>query len=156
MDMTETAKLTVFGGALDDELGVSVSLSGDRALVGALFDNDAGSAYVFSVSGLCLTGPTPGVVAAVNTVTLSNATPGGLVGVGLSLATGSTPVGAICPGLMLDLDNPMLVGLMTADASGDASFSGFVPVGLSGTIVYLQGVDIPACEVTNLVSHTFP
>ena len=57
---------------------------------------------------------------------------------------------------MLDLDNPILVGLMTADANGNASFFGSVPASMSGTTVYLQAVDIPACEVTNLVSHTFP
>ena len=105
---------------------------------------------------LTLTGPTPGIVGVINTVTLSNATPGGLVGVGFSLTPGSTPVGAFCPGLTVDLDNPTVIGTTTADASGSASFSGFVPASLSGTTVYLQGVDIPACEVTNLVSHTFP
>ncbi len=117
---------------------------------------DSGSASVFSVSGPCLTGPTPGVVAAVNTVTLSNATPGGLVGVGFSLTPGSTPVGAFCPGLTVNLDNPTVIGTASADGSGSASFSGFVPASLSGRTVFLQGLDVSACEVTNLVSHTFP
>ena len=156
----ETATLAASDAAVGDNFGVSVSLSGDIALVGAVGDSDAGfysgSAYVFSVSGPCLTGPIPGVVAADNTVTLSNATPGGLVGVGFSLTPGSTPVGAFCPGLTVDLANPTVIGLMPADASGDASFSGFVPASLAGTTVFLQGVDIPACEVSNLVSHTFP
>ena len=160
MTMTETAKLTASDAAAADLFGWRVSLSGDTALVGAILDDDAGtasgSAYVLSVSGPCLTGPTPGMVAVVNTLTLSNATPGGLVGVGFSLTPGSTPVGAFCPGLTVDLANPTVIGLMTADGSGNASFSGFVPASLSGTTAFLQGVDIPACEVTNLVEHTFP
>ncbi len=44
----------------------------------------------------------------------------------------------------------------TAGGSGSASFSGFVPVSLSGTALFVQAVDVPACEVSNLVSHTFP
>ncbi len=156
----ETAKLTASDAAADDRFGWRISLSGDTALVGAYLDDDAGtdsgSAYVLSVSGPCLTGPTPGVVAAVNTVTVSNATPGGLVGVGFSLTLGSTPVGAFCPGLTVDLNSPTVIGTATADASGSASFSGFVPASLSGTTAFLQGVDIPACEVSNLVAHTFP
>ena len=87
-------------------------------------------AWYQNISGPCLTGPAPGIVGPVNTITLSNATPGGLVGVGFSLTLGSTPVGAFCPGLTMDLANPTVVGIMPADASGNASFSGFVPASL--------------------------
>ena len=52
---SETAKLTASDGAAGDEFGGSVSLSGDRALVGAAFDDDngqnSGSAYVFDFNG---------------------------------------------------------------------------------------------------------
>ncbi len=48
--MTQTAKLTAGDGAVDDWFGYSVALSGDTALVAALFDDDkgtdSGSAYV--------------------------------------------------------------------------------------------------------------
>jgi FG-GAP repeat len=48
-------KLTASDGALDDEFGVEVSVSGDIAVVGAFHDDDAGdnsgSAYVFVRSG---------------------------------------------------------------------------------------------------------
>ncbi len=47
----EVDKLTASDAAADDLFGISVSISGDRAIVGALFhdDNgsDSGSAYVF-------------------------------------------------------------------------------------------------------------
>ena len=57
---SQTAKLTASDGAASDEFGFSVSLSGDRALVGAapgagrgLGDDDngsdSGSAYVFDL-----------------------------------------------------------------------------------------------------------
>ncbi|MCH8153406.1 MAG: FG-GAP repeat protein, partial [Planctomycetes bacterium] len=51
VDMTQTAKLTASDGALFDEFGISVSISGDVAVVGAYRDDDngqdSGSAYVF-------------------------------------------------------------------------------------------------------------
>ena len=52
---TQVAKLTADDGAADDRFGQSVSLDGDRALVGASGDDDnggsSGSAYVFERSG---------------------------------------------------------------------------------------------------------
>jgi len=52
---TQEAKLLAGDGAADDWFGVSVSLSGDTALVGAYGDDDngsaSGSAYVFARSG---------------------------------------------------------------------------------------------------------
>ena len=51
----ETAKLLASDGAADDLFGLSASVSGDTALVGALQDDDngtdSGSAYVFVRSG---------------------------------------------------------------------------------------------------------
>lgn len=40
-------KLTASDGAAEDAFGISVSLSGDRALVGAYGSDDQGSAYVY-------------------------------------------------------------------------------------------------------------
>jgi hypothetical protein len=52
---TEQAKLLASDGAAGDGFGVSVSLSGDTALIGARYDDDngewSGSAYVFVRSG---------------------------------------------------------------------------------------------------------
>ncbi|MBW2537142.1 MAG: FG-GAP repeat protein [Deltaproteobacteria bacterium] len=48
---TEQQKLTASDGALNDEFGISLSISGDTALVGATGDDDngeeSGSAYVW-------------------------------------------------------------------------------------------------------------
>ena len=53
---SQTAKLTAGDGAAGDQFGFSVSLSGDRALVGAKLatttsGSDSGSAYVFDFNG---------------------------------------------------------------------------------------------------------
>lgn len=52
---TETAKLTADVGGTDDAFGFSVSLLGNRALIGEPFDDDlgiySGSAYVFEFDG---------------------------------------------------------------------------------------------------------
>jgi FG-GAP repeat len=48
---TQQAKLLAADGAEIDEFGVSVAASGDTALIGAIFDDDLGSAYAFVRSG---------------------------------------------------------------------------------------------------------
>ena len=52
---SEQAKLTPGDGTTNDQFGVSVSISGDYAVVGSWFDDDngesSGSAYIFSRSG---------------------------------------------------------------------------------------------------------
>ena len=52
---TQQQKLVAADAAADDQFGVSVSLSGDTTVVGALYDDDggsaSGSAYVFTRSG---------------------------------------------------------------------------------------------------------
>jgi hypothetical protein len=54
-DMTETAKLSRSGGIIGGYFGVSVSISGDYAIVGAPWDygsvSSSGSAYIFMRSG---------------------------------------------------------------------------------------------------------
>ena len=44
---SQQAKLTAADGAADDRFGSSVAVSGDMAIIGAVFDDDTGSAYVF-------------------------------------------------------------------------------------------------------------
>ena len=58
-DWSETGKLLATDGASGDEFGGALSLSGDRALIGAAFDddngNDSGAAYVFDFDGTAWT-----------------------------------------------------------------------------------------------------
>ena len=48
---SQQAKLNAADGAAIDEVGVSVAVDGDTALVGAVFEQDRGAAYVFVRSG---------------------------------------------------------------------------------------------------------
>jgi len=52
---TQVAKLTASDGAARDQFGVSVSISGDYVIVGAIYDDDngteSGSAYIFNRDG---------------------------------------------------------------------------------------------------------
>lgn len=53
--MTETAKLSASDAAMDDNLGISVAISGDVIVAGAYYNDDngtnSGSAYIFVKSG---------------------------------------------------------------------------------------------------------
>jgi hypothetical protein len=53
---TQVAKLTVLDGAASDRFGVSVSVSGDTAVIGSYQDDDkgsdSGSAYIFQYSSV--------------------------------------------------------------------------------------------------------
>ncbi len=54
IDSTQTAKLTASDAAAGDQFGIRVSISGDMAIVGSVFDDDvpsdSGSAYVFDLN----------------------------------------------------------------------------------------------------------
>jgi uncharacterized repeat protein (TIGR01451 family) len=87
---SETAKLTASDGAASDQFGVSVSLSGDRALVGAYWDDDngssSGSAYVFDFDSTAWTETAK--------LTASDGAAGNLFGVSVSLSGDRALVGA--------------------------------------------------------------
>ncbi len=48
---TEVAKLIASDAAALDQFGISVALAGDTVVIGARFDDDKGTAYVFTRSG---------------------------------------------------------------------------------------------------------
>ena len=93
MNMTQTAKLTASDGAVDDFFGISVSISGDTAIVGAHGDDGtgdlSGSAYIFVK-------PSSGWVNMTETVKLT-ASNGGmfdLFGVSVAISRDTAIVGA--------------------------------------------------------------
>ncbi len=146
---TETAKLTAFDGAADDEFGFSVAVDGDTVVVGARADDDSGSqsgsAYVFTkpVSG--------GWATATETakLTASDAAAYGLIGTSVALDGDTMVLGA--PG---DDDNGQYSGAAYvfvkpasgwADATETAKLttwlnaSGAAAGGKFGTSVALDG-----------------
>ncbi len=60
----QEAKLLAADGAVGDELGFSISVSGDTAVIGAYRDDDngtnSGSAYIFDLN--CITAPGPSLI----------------------------------------------------------------------------------------------
>ncbi|GIV57334.1 MAG: hypothetical protein KatS3mg042_0247 [Rhodothermaceae bacterium] len=93
---TQVAKLTASDGAESDNFGDSVSIDGDRALIGAPYDNDNGSAsgaaYVFEWDGSAWT--------QVAKLTASDGAAGDLFSRSVSLSGDRALIGAI-----LDDDN---------------------------------------------------
>ena len=86
---TQQAKLTAADGASNDQFGVSVALSGDTALVGAIFNDgaasDAGAAYVFVRSGTTWTQQAK--------LTAADATSNELLGISVALSGDTALVG---------------------------------------------------------------
>lgn len=87
---TEQQKLTASDAAATDQFGVSVALSGDTAVVGAFFDDDAGSnsgsAHVYIRSG--------GVWIPQQKLTASDAAANDLFGISVSVSGDTAVVGA--------------------------------------------------------------
>ena len=87
---SEDGKLTASDAAADDEFGVSVSISGDTAIVGARSDDDAGSnsgsAYIFTRSG--------GVWTQQGKLMASDAAPGDNLGHSVAISGDTAIVGA--------------------------------------------------------------
>ncbi|MEM8488461.1 MAG: T9SS type A sorting domain-containing protein, partial [Bacteroidota bacterium] len=126
---TETEKLTASDGAVSDQFGYSVSLSGDRALIGAFGDDDngsdSGSAYVFGFASpdsdgdgytdeeelACGTDPNDDTSFPAGTVS-GTVTAGGNMQAGITVKA-------------LDADDPAIVlGTAVTDASGNYSIAG--------------------------------
>ncbi|MBL9024253.1 MAG: FG-GAP repeat protein [Myxococcales bacterium] len=87
----EEAKLTASDGATSDQLGISVAISADTALVGAYSDDvgangEQGSAYVFVRAGAVWTQQAK--------LTASDGAPGDLFGVSVALSGDTALVGA--------------------------------------------------------------
>ena len=87
----QVAKLTASDAAAFDRFGFSVSVSGDTAVVGAVFDDDAGSgsgsAYIFERSGTVWTEQAK--------LTASDAATGDLFGRSVSVSGDTAVVGAV-------------------------------------------------------------
>jgi len=102
---------------------------------------------LLSVSPLPLVAGLPG------TLTVSGATPSSTVGFAFSKAgpgPHGVPVGA-CGVLILSMSPPItLITLKTTSAAGTASITGLVPASFSGSLLFMQAVDVAACKSTNM------
>ncbi|PCJ51590.1 MAG: hypothetical protein COA70_13975 [Planctomycetota bacterium] len=102
--------------------------------------------FTLSLSGTC-----PGLV----TVDVSGAGAGATIAVAWSLNTGtfSLPPGP-CAGTVLGLNNPNLLTFLTADALGNATFTGNAPTSACGAFV--QIVDLSTCSVSGVETVPVP
>ncbi|MAE71249.1 MAG: hypothetical protein CME06_12380 [Gemmatimonadetes bacterium] len=97
----------------------------------------------------------PGLPNQVNSVTVAGAASGAPVGFAWGVVDGTTPI-APCPGESADMADPHVIGVVTANAMGEATVSSFVPSSASGLRVFVQAVDLSSCLVTNRVRYDFP
>jgi len=129
-------------------LGIS-SVEGDPGL--DQFDAVTG----VSAPGLVLSSPVPGVAGVANTFTITGARPNGVVGVYSGLVQGSSNLAlGNCNGIPIALANPFrLLGRVTADAAGAATFVTKPAASSAGKTYLFQAVEPVSCRASNLVSE---
>lgn len=104
---------------------------------------------------LFLSQMTPGIAGQNNSITCTGAAPNQVVSFYYGIGTGSSPVPG-CPGLFFDLAVPKFAGNVTADGSGSATLTGFVPGSLRGRSLLMQAYESFTCRITNMVVQRFP
>jgi hypothetical protein len=156
----EEAKLLASDGAASDTSGVSVSTSGELALIGAYRDDDnglnSGSAYLFDLcSGMPLFSlyfnPVPIFAGQRASFTTTNGTPDTRTFLAYCFdGPGSTFV----PGLnvTLDLTNPILYGTARTNSDGNATRVPLFQLANPGQTIWFQAAQFS--QVTNVVSTT--
>ncbi len=103
---------------------------------------------------LTIAGPIPGSAGQTNRIDISGATANGSVTIYFSRNAGSSSVPG-CSGLFLGLANPRNGGSVSADASGNATFTKFVPANASGKTFNVQAADTTGCQISNVITHLF-
>lgn len=108
-------------------------------------------------AGLVTSLVVPGRAGERNRVTVAGASPGTLVHLFSGQQKGTLPLGfPACPSLALDVQDATLLGVVTADGSGEAGFDQYVPPALGGVLVLVQAIGLDlgtnplTCEVSNL------
>jgi hypothetical protein len=105
----------------------------------------------------------PGRAGQANSIMTSGSAPGSFVHFFSGTTPGSFALGfPLCPDLALDIADPLLLAVQAANAAGEASHVQFVPIALAGQTLVYQAVSLDlsdprdACEVSNLVSFSYP
>jgi len=105
-------------------------------------------------SDLTLSEPTPGQAGVDNTLTTTGGTANGNTFYVFATSAGSSPM-PNCPG-NVPVANPQVLGTATADGSGNSSLTVNIPAGAGGKAGFFVAVDAGSCDVSNLVTFSFP
>jgi hypothetical protein len=116
---------------------------------------------IINASGgnLILSDLTPGIAGINNAITVTGAPPGSTVALLFSLQPGTQVIsGGPCNGEILDLGNPVKqAGMVMANASGIAKFSGKISPSARGLTIYFQAAAFTSnpssCEISNLITE---
>ncbi len=101
-------------------------------------------------ASIALSAPSPGIAGTVNTMTIAGATPGSMVALVASKEPGQTTVFlGHCGPMTLGMGDPLqLIGIVTADASGNATFSAPVPAAIAGETYRVQAIQPASCQIS--------
>ena len=97
------------------------------------------------------------VAGATANLSVDGATANGMVGLAYSLAGPgpSSVVAGSCGTITASLSSPISVmGVFPADGSGSLTHMQSIPAGASGVQVWLQGLDLASCTLTNSLAET--
>ena len=108
----------------------------------------------WSTGGYRLSNPIPGFVLQNNTFTTRGATPGQTTFFLFGTVPGSLPVPG-CPGVTVGIQNVNIFTSGPANAAGEFPVTTFIPA-ISGIPVLFQSVELSTCQVSNLVTYTWP
>lgn len=134
----------------------SLSILTDAGLTGFLHvpKPDDGTQYMW-MGTLILTAPSPGTAGNLNSTTVTGAAPNLEVYLAAHPSLGSAPIPG-CSGFSAGVAaGAMVVGPVTADATGNAVFSGMVPPGQAGATWQLQAIQPGSCATSAVVPWTF-
>ena len=139
LDGTQLAKITAADGAAGDRFGESVAVGNGRIVVGALYDDDngsaSGSAYIFDLDGTQLA-----------KITASDGGTGDNFSKSVAVGNGRIVVGAwgkVVGGsaYIFDLDGTQLAKIDASDGGAGDGFGGSVAIGNGRIVVGANGDD---------------
>jgi len=104
---------------------------------------------------LHLDGPDVPTAGEINDFVCTGAGSGNTVALLYAFSTGETNWPA-CPGVSIHLNGPMIGQVQSADGSGTAVFSVYVPYAASGMTTYQQSAEPATCATSNVVEVYWP
>lgn len=140
----------------DGYLGIAPRINDARNMVvnGSWTGGDRGFLLELIDQALDLVGPVPGIAGEVNSITVTNATPDEDVYFVVNFSGGSTNVPS-CGSLQVVMDSPIVIDIVTADATGTAITMGPVSGSLAGKVLVVQAVQTSSCLISNPEVHRF-